>query len=50
MHEECKITVRLLLEGNRSVLMDLAMNFSPPQHFGLPTSMKAALVFSVKYS
>jgi hypothetical protein len=30
-------------KGNRSILVDLAMNFSPSQHFGMPTSMKAAL-------
>jgi hypothetical protein len=30
-------------KGNHSVPIDLAMNFSPSQHFGLPTSMKAAL-------
>jgi hypothetical protein len=30
-------------KGNRSVPVDLAMNFSPSQHFGMPTSMKAAL-------
>jgi hypothetical protein len=28
---------------NRSVPVDLAMNFSPLQQFGMPTSMKAAL-------
>jgi hypothetical protein len=28
---------------NRSIPVDLAMNFSPSQHFGMPTSMKAAL-------
>jgi hypothetical protein len=32
-------------KGNCSVLVDLAMNFSPSYHFGLPTSMKFALVF-----
>jgi hypothetical protein len=37
-------------KGNRLVPVDLAMNFSPSQHFGLPTSMKAAIVSSVKYS
>lgn len=30
-------------KGNRSVPVDLAMNFSPSQHFGMPTSKKAAL-------
>jgi hypothetical protein len=30
-------------KGNRSVPVDLAMNFSPSQHFGMPTFMKAAL-------
>jgi hypothetical protein len=30
-------------KGNCSVPVDLAMNFSPSQHFGMPTSMKAAL-------
>jgi hypothetical protein len=29
-------------KGNRSIPVDLAM-FSPSQHFGMPTSMKAAL-------
>jgi hypothetical protein len=30
-------------KGNHSIPVDLAMNFSPSQHFGMPTSMKAAL-------
>jgi hypothetical protein len=30
-------------KGNHSISVDLAMNFSPSQHFGTPTSMKAAL-------
>jgi hypothetical protein len=30
-------------KGNRLIPVDLAMNFSPSQHFGMPTSMKAAL-------
>jgi hypothetical protein len=30
-------------KGNRSISVNLAMNFSPSQHFGMPTSMKAAL-------
>jgi hypothetical protein len=30
-------------KGNRSILVDFAMNFSPSQHFGMPTSMMAAL-------
>jgi hypothetical protein len=30
-------------KGNRSIPVDLAMNFSPSQHFGMLTSMKAAL-------
>jgi hypothetical protein len=30
-------------KGNRSIPVDLAMNFSPSRHFGMPTSMKAAL-------
>jgi hypothetical protein len=30
-------------KGNHSVSIDLAINFSPSLHFGLPTSMKAAL-------
>jgi hypothetical protein len=41
---------RVRLEGNRSFVGDLAVNFSPLQHFGPLTSMKAALVFPVKYS
>jgi hypothetical protein len=28
---------------NRSIPVDLAMNLSPSHHFGMPTSMKAAL-------
>jgi hypothetical protein len=36
-------------KGNSSVPVDLAMNFSPSQHFGMPTSMKP-LISSVKYS
>jgi hypothetical protein len=30
-------------KGNRSVPDDLAINFSPSQHFGMPTFKKAAL-------
>jgi hypothetical protein len=30
-------------KGNHSIPVDLAMNFSHSQHFGMPTSMKAAL-------
>jgi hypothetical protein len=30
-------------KGNCSVPVHLAMNFSPSQHFGMPTSKKAAL-------
>jgi hypothetical protein len=30
-------------KGNRSIPVDLAINFSPSQHFGIPTSMKDAL-------
>jgi hypothetical protein len=30
-------------KGNRSIPVDLAMNFSPSQHFGISTAMKAAL-------
>jgi hypothetical protein len=37
-------------KGNCSIPVDLAMNFSPSQHFYLPTSMKVALVYLVKYS
>jgi hypothetical protein len=30
-------------KGNRSIPVDLAINFSPSQHFGMPTFMKDAL-------
>jgi hypothetical protein len=30
-------------KGKHSIPVDLAMNFSPSQHFGMPTSMKATL-------
>jgi hypothetical protein len=30
-------------KGNHSISVDLAMNFSPSQYFGMPTSMKAGL-------
>jgi hypothetical protein len=31
-------------KGNRSIPVDLAINFSPSQHFGMPTSVTAALL------
>jgi hypothetical protein len=44
VHGECRIAAEVWREMNRSIPVDLAMNFSPSQHFSLRTSTKTALV------
>jgi hypothetical protein len=43
VHAEYRKAAGVWREGKHSVPVDLAINFSPSQHFGLPTSMRAPL-------